>query len=109
MLEERAKEPNNNATQENTTEKQQQMAQEHPNKQPQTDRECNSAANTRQKLSSTIFGRNRTTTENRAKQTTKPDNLSTMKTKTKGGRKTLTLQVCFQHRSRGSFLSVLVC
>ena len=81
MLEESAKEPNNNATQENTTEKQQQTAQEHPNKQPQTDRECTSAANTRQKLNSTISGRNRTTTENRAKQTAKPDNLSTTKDK----------------------------
>ena len=80
MLEESAKEPNNNATQENTTEKQQ-TAQEHLNKQPQTDRECTSAANTRQKLNSTISGRNRTTTENRAKQTTKPDNLSTTKDK----------------------------
>ena len=81
MLEESAKEPSNNATQENTTEKQQQTAQEHPNKQSQTDRECTSAANTRQKLNSTISGRNRTATENRAKQTTKPDNLSTTKDK----------------------------
>ena len=81
MLEESVKEPNNNAAQENTTEKQQQTAQERPNKQPQTDRECTSAANTRQKLSSTISGHSRTAKENRAKQTTKPDNLSTTKDK----------------------------
>ena len=46
MLEESIQEPNNNVTQETTTQKQQQTVQEQPNKWPQTDREHTSTANT---------------------------------------------------------------
>ena len=109
MLEESAKEPNNNATQENTTEKQQQTAQEHPNKQPQTDRNVLQQLTHDKNLTAQfpdVIGQPRKTALNkRQNQTIYPQR----KTKTKGRRKTLTLQACFQHRNRGSFLSVLVC
>ena len=49
MLEESAAEPNTNTRQENTTEKQQQTAQEDPNKHPEMNREHTSTSKTQQK------------------------------------------------------------
>ena len=69
LLQESVEETNNNNTQENTTNKQQTAK-----KQRQT--EDTPTANTRQKPKSTISGRNRTTTKNQTKQTTKTNNPS---------------------------------
>ena len=66
-------EETNNTTQEKTANKQQQMT----SKQQQT--EDAPTANKQQKLNSTISGRNRTTTENATKQTTKTNKPSTNK------------------------------
>lgn len=104
MLEESAAEPNTNTRQENTTEKQQQTAQEDPNKHPEMNREHTSTSKTQQKPNIVQFpdkiGQPQKTLLNKLQnQKTYP----LTKTKTKGGRKKLTFQTCFQHHNKGEF------